>query len=88
VPFKGVTFDPLQLVSEWMPGGELREYVKEHRDTNLIGLVGPFLLSLTQRLTRVRCSASLKALLISTHATLFMETSKGCVQLLILAYPF
>ena len=39
VPFKGVTFDPLQLVSEWMPGGELREYVGNNWDTNLIILV-------------------------------------------------
>ena len=42
VPFKGVTFDPLQLVSEWMPGGDLREYVKNSRDTNLIILVRSF----------------------------------------------
>ncbi|KAF9647398.1 kinase-like protein [Thelephora ganbajun] len=30
VPFKGVTFDPLQLVSEWMPGGELREHIRNN----------------------------------------------------------
>ena len=40
VPFRGVTFEPLQLISEWMPGGELREYVKNNLDTNLISLVG------------------------------------------------
>lgn len=26
VPFKGVTFNPLQLISEWMPSGELRAH--------------------------------------------------------------
>ena len=30
VPFLGATFDPLQLVSAWMPGGSLTEYIKEH----------------------------------------------------------
>lgn len=39
VPFRGVTFDPLQLVSEWMSGGELRKYVKKNRDRNLINFV-------------------------------------------------
>ena len=43
VPFKGVTFEPLQLVSEWMLGGELREYIRVNYDVNLIGLVGLFL---------------------------------------------
>ncbi|KAF9644875.1 kinase-like protein [Thelephora ganbajun] len=38
VPFKGVTLDPLQLVSEWMPGGELRHYVRENPQANLINL--------------------------------------------------
>jgi serine/threonine protein kinase len=42
VPFKGVTFNPHQLVSEWMPGGELRDYVKKNRDANPIQLVGLF----------------------------------------------
>ena len=39
VLFKGVTFDPLQLVSEWVPGGELREYIRNNRHANLIDLV-------------------------------------------------
>jgi len=50
VPFRGVTFDPLQLISEWMPGGELRDYVKKNWDTDLISLVGPSPSTLTQRL--------------------------------------
>jgi serine/threonine protein kinase len=43
VPLRGVTLNPLQLISEWMPGGELREYVKLNRDANPIRLVSPFL---------------------------------------------
>lgn len=42
VSFKGVTFEPLQLVSEWMPGGELREYIKNNRHQNIIKLVSQF----------------------------------------------
>ena len=35
----GVTLEPLQLVSTWMPGGDLREYVGKNPDTNRISLV-------------------------------------------------
>lgn len=51
VPFKGVTLDPPQLISEWMPGGELQDYVKKNPSANLIGLVGPFLCTFTKLLT-------------------------------------
>ena len=43
VPFIGVTTDPLQVVSEWMPNGTLMEFIKENPGANLIGLVGPSL---------------------------------------------
>jgi len=39
VPFIGVTFEPLQLVSEWVTRGELREYVNNNHQTNPINLV-------------------------------------------------
>ena len=39
VVFKGVTFEPLQLVSEWVPGEVLREYIRENCHANLVGLV-------------------------------------------------
>ncbi|KAF9647907.1 kinase-like protein, partial [Thelephora ganbajun] len=39
VSFKGVTLEPLQLVSEWMPGGELREYIRNNREANLVNLL-------------------------------------------------
>ena len=43
VPFKGATFKPPQLVSEWMPSGKLNEYVKNNDHADLINLVSPFL---------------------------------------------
>ena len=39
VPFKGVTLEPLQLVSEWMPGGQLRQHLKKNPRADLIDLV-------------------------------------------------
>ena len=39
VPFLGITPSPLQLISEWMPGGDLTEYIKKHPDANRIDLV-------------------------------------------------
>jgi len=53
VDLKGMTLNPLQLVSEWMPGGELREYIKKNPDANRINLVGSFLPASTQYLTLV-----------------------------------
>ena len=48
VPFKGITFDPPQLISEWMPGGELRDYVRNNRDADLVALVRTFLQTSTR----------------------------------------
>ena len=39
VPLLGITSDPLQLVSNWMPGGDLTEYIKKHPDADRLGLV-------------------------------------------------
>ena len=41
VPFVGVTKNPLQFISEWMPNGILTEYVSENPGANRIGLVSP-----------------------------------------------
>ena len=43
VPFKGVTLDPLQIVSEWMPGGDLTDHIGSNPQANRINLVSPFL---------------------------------------------
>lgn len=40
VPFFGTTTTPLQIISGWMPGGNLTEYVGKHPDSNRLGLVG------------------------------------------------
>lgn len=44
VPLLGITtFPRLQLISEWMSGGDLPIYIKAHPDTDRLGLVGvPF----------------------------------------------
>ena len=39
VPLLGVTIDPLQLVSAWMPGGNLMEHIKSHPDADRLTLV-------------------------------------------------
>ena len=39
VPLLGVTASPLQLVSVWMTGGELPEYVNAHPHADRLGLV-------------------------------------------------
>ncbi|KAF9647918.1 kinase-like protein, partial [Thelephora ganbajun] len=39
VPFKGVTLESLQLMSEWMPGGELGEYIRHNQGANLANLL-------------------------------------------------
>lgn len=40
VPLLGITLTPLQLISAWIPGGELKEYVINHPDMDRLGLVG------------------------------------------------
>ena len=39
VPLLGNITDHLQLISEWMPGGHLTEYIGNHPDANRLGLV-------------------------------------------------
>jgi len=39
LPLLGVTISPLQLISDWMPGGDLSEYIKTHPDADRLGLV-------------------------------------------------
>lgn len=41
VPLIGVTLYPLQIVSEWMPGGDLSVYVKLNSQASRITLVSP-----------------------------------------------
>jgi serine/threonine protein kinase len=39
VPLLGITSSPLQIVSDWMPGGDMREYIKKHPDADRLSLV-------------------------------------------------
>ena len=39
VPFLGVTTTPFQLVSDWMPGGNLMEYIENHPNSDRQGFV-------------------------------------------------
>ena len=39
VPFLGATLDPPQLVSAWMPGGSLTEYIDKNPEKNRLTLV-------------------------------------------------
>jgi len=40
VPLLGVTLVPFQLISNWMSGGDLPEYIKMRPDADRLGLVG------------------------------------------------
>ena len=47
IHLRGVTISPrLQLISDWMPGGELREYIGKHPDLDRLRLVSAPLLTL------------------------------------------
>ena len=39
LPLLGVTIDHFQLISNWMPGGNLSVYIKKNPDADLLGLV-------------------------------------------------
>ena len=39
VPLLGATINPPQLISDWMPGGSLTEYITCHSDADGISLV-------------------------------------------------
>ena len=38
VPLLGITSNPLQLISEWMPGGNLTEYIKKYPRADRLSL--------------------------------------------------
>jgi len=40
LPLLGVTITPFQLVSNWMSGGDLPEYIEKHPDVDRLVLVG------------------------------------------------
>ena len=40
VPFLGMTFTPIQLISEWVPGGDLTEHIKKYPSADRLSIVG------------------------------------------------
>ena len=50
VPLLGMTSTPLQLVSEWVSGGDLTEYIKKHPGADRLSLVRVPLLRLVLHL--------------------------------------
>ena len=40
LPLLGITVTPFQLVSDWMSGGDLPGYIKNHPDADRLELVG------------------------------------------------
>ena len=40
VPFLGITTTPLQLISEWMSGGNLTKHIGKHLNANRLSLAG------------------------------------------------
>ena len=40
VPLLGITLEPLQLISAWIPGGELTDYIANNPYANRLALVG------------------------------------------------
>ena len=40
VPLLGITSTPLRLISEWVLGGGLTKYIKEHPNADWLTLVG------------------------------------------------
>ena len=70
VPLLGITSAPPQLISDWMPGGDLTEYIEKHPDADRIGLVGvPPVVSSPTLTPATSYPISLKALTFSTLAT-------------------
>ena len=46
LPLLGITIDPLQLVSKWVSGGNLQQYIKKYPDVDRRRLVGvPFVVT-------------------------------------------
>ena len=70
VPLLGITQAPLQLISEWIPGGDLTEYIEKHPDAGRLDLVGvpPVVFDLALTPT-TSCLMSPKVSTISTLAT-------------------
>jgi len=80
VPFFGITTTPFQLISKWMPGRVLTDYVTRNPGADRRGLVGVRPVVFDRMLTpTTRYVTSLAAFTISTLVTSFMVTSREYV---------
>src|ERR1700753_163078 len=88
VSLLGATIDPLELVSEWMSGGDLPGYIAKDPDTNRLSLVR-FLFHRTEPHTNLLVSylMSPKASTTSIRVMLFMEISTECALFLSFVSP-
>ena len=70
VPLLGITPTPLQLISEWMPGGDLTEYIKKNPGADRLGLASTPVVMFDHTLTPATSYLmSLKVFTFSTPAT-------------------
>ena len=56
VPLLGVASTSLHLISEWMPGGDLIEYISKNPSADRLGLVSVLPLHLNLRSSRLKLS--------------------------------
>ena len=68
VPLLGITPTPLQLISEWIPGGDLTEYVRKHPTADRVRLVSVRPTAFGPTLTHA--TSYLMSLMASTTCTL------------------
>jgi len=79
VPFIGVTLEPLQLVSKWMPGGDLRYHVRKNSNTDRISLVSRVLLPWDAASFSPQLIGVARGLTYPTRVTRYMGISKEYV---------
>ena len=78
VPLICVSVTPFQLISEWMPGGDLTEYVGKHPEADRLSLVSVPPAPLDATLTpTASCVMLLKVFSFFTPATWSMAISRG-----------
>ena len=78
VPFLGITLEPLQLISAWVSGEELRDYISNHPDTDRLDLAGvPLPLVSDYAYALPSYVVSLTASITSTPAIWFTGSSRG-----------
>ena len=70
VPLLGITPNPPQLISEWMPGGDLTEYIRKDPCADRLGLASTPVVVFDRTLTPATSyQISLKGFTFSTPAT-------------------